>query len=742
MSKHNQNHLHKIALLLVLWVMIAFPATYAQPYTKADSIKIYQLLDKADQEAVTGTLERAMHHVREALQRSKAHKMLRGEGFALLKEADLIVQQSDQTDIEPRIRQAIKIATHLKDSFMLALAHYQHGQSLMYREQHGQAEKLFHKALAIHFEKHISTYTGLVYNDLGYMFGVLGEFEKQASWLLKAISVYEQVQDLPGLATAYNNMATVHHNLGKREEAITYTKEAIAMREKVGDITGLATSYSNLSLLHRPVSIDSAIKYQEIATKYAEKTGIRAKLVPGYDNMSVLMNMQQRKEEALQYIRKSIQICRELDDKLGLAHKARWAALLCGDLKDTLTGNAYLRESYALAQQLNNKTLWRDYYGSHSSYYKTLGDYKNAYESLRKYHLYKDSMVNEATQTNIAELQTKYETEKKDRAIAALNAEQKIRQLELEKQKAIIAGNQEEAKRKQNEINFLVQAQQLQDLKIKQQQEELEKQLLLSQSKEQQLQLAEKEKNLQASRLRAQTQLRNTWIIGTLLLLALVAVLFNRYQLQKKLEQQKQLEKIRADIARDLHDDIGSTLTSISILSKVSQNNLTRDIQKSSVILKNINEQSQQIQQAMSDIVWAIRPDNDKLENMVIRMREYVSHTLESKNIDIVFDVDKDILQQTLPMEQRRDFFLFFKEAVNNAAKYAHATCVTIRLSRGSNGLQLTVSDNGKGFDTTRATSSSGLKGMRERATALGANLQINSQPQHGTTVCLQFEPA
>lgn len=742
MSKNTRFPLSPTALTMLLLVLFSIPAANAQSYEKADSVKIYKLLASADEEAVTGSLDNAMQFTRQALQWSREKKMLRGEGYARLKEADIIIQQSSTGKIDHHIEDALKIATQLKDSFMLALAFYQHGQSMMYNEQHPEAEKLFHKALALHFEKNRSSYTGLVYNDLGYMFGVLGEFEKQAHWLLKSIRIYEQVQDLPGLATATSNLASVYHSLGKRTEAIQYTRQAITMREKVGDIAGLATSYGNLSLFLRQESIDSAIKYQEISTKYAEKTGVKARLVPGYDNLSVLMNMQKRKADALEYIKKSIAICREMNDKLGLANKTRWAALLCGDLKDTTAGLAYLRESYDLSVQLNNKALWRDFYGSKSAYYKNQGDFKNAFEELKKYHLYKDSLVNEATQTNIAELQTKYETEKKDQAIASLNAEQKIRQLELEKQKAVIAGDKQEAKRKQNEIDLLVQSRQLQELTIKQQEEELEKQLLLSQAKEQKLQLAEKEKSLQANELRAQAQLRNAWIIGTLLILALVAVLFNRYQLKKKLQQQHELEKIRNDIARDLHDDIGSTLTSINILSKVSKNNLARDIHKSSTILENITEQSQQIQQAMSDIVWTIRPDNDKLENMVVRMREYVSHTLECKNIDIVFDVDKDILHQTLAMEQRRDFFLVFKEAVNNAAKYAQATVVTIRLSRENNKLQLTIGDNGKGFDTSCVTSTNGLRSMRERSTALGATLQIKSAPQNGTTVCLQFQPA
>ncbi|WP_315817648.1 tetratricopeptide repeat protein [Paraflavitalea speifideaquila] len=313
-------------------------------------------------------------------------------------------------------------------------------------------------------------------------------------WLLKSIRVYEKVDDLAGKATATSNLASVYNSLGNGSEAINYTRQAVAMREKIGDISGLAISYGNLSLFYRPISIDSAIKYQEVAMKYAEKTGIKARLIPNYDNMSVLMNMQKRKAEALEYIKKSIALCKELNDKLGLANKTRWAALLCGDLKDTTAGLAYLQESYELSLQLNNKALWRDFYGSKSAYYKNQGNYKNAYEEIRKYYVYRDSLVNETTQTNIAELQTKYETEKKDRSIAVLNAEQKIRQLELEKQKAVIAGNMQEAKQKQNEIDLLVQSKQLQELKIKRQEEELEKQALLSQAKEQKLQLAEKKK--------------------------------------------------------------------------------------------------------------------------------------------------------------------------------------------------------------------------------------------------------
>ncbi len=270
-----------------------------------------------------------MRYAQQALRLSRQHKMLRGEGFAKLKEADILVQQSSTAKVNNYMEEATRIATQLRDSFMLALATYQQGQSMMYQDQYApQAEKLYLKALSLYFEKHLSSYTGLVYNDMGYMFGIQGELEQQAKWLLKSMRVYEQLEDLPGLATATSNMASVYHSLGNKEEAMSYTKQAITMREKIGDIAGLATSYSNLSLFYRAVSIDSSIKYQEIATRYATKTGIKAKMIDGYDNMSVLMNMQKRKAEALEYIKKSIPMCSELSDNLGLAHKTRWAALL------------------------------------------------------------------------------------------------------------------------------------------------------------------------------------------------------------------------------------------------------------------------------------------------------------------------------------------------------------------------------------------------------------------------------
>ncbi|HEX6181438.1 MAG TPA: two-component regulator propeller domain-containing protein, partial [Chitinophagaceae bacterium] len=229
---------------------------------------------------------------------------------------------------------------------------------------------------------------------------------------------------------------------------------------------------------------------------------------------------------------------------------------------------------------------------------------------------------------------------------------------------------------------------------------------------------------------------RTWWFIA---LSAVVAGSIIYWLYRQRIRRLEEKFRIRSTIARDLHDEIGSTLTSINILSRVSRSNLHKDKERAEGLLQKITEQSQDMQQSMSDIIWAIKPDNDKLENMAAHMREYLSHTLEAKNIAIHFEADEQALKTSLNMEQRRDFFLIFKEAVNNAAKYAGSNVVTIYLKKEKRSIILVVSDTGIGFDVTKKHSSNGLKNMQARAKSLKAVLTITSAPGRGTSVELNI---
>jgi signal transduction histidine kinase len=127
------------------------------------------------------------------------------------------------------------------------------------------------------------------------------------------------------------------------------------------------------------------------------------------------------------------------------------------------------------------------------------------------------------------------------------------------------------------------------------------------------------------------------------------------------------------------------------------------------------------------------------MENMLVRMREYAAYALESKDIDVSFVVDDDVLEKNLDMQQRRDVFLIFKEAVNNAAKYSGAVAMKIKLLKAFNNIEMEITDNGKGFERAESTLMNGLKNMQARAAAMNAKLEIISGKGKGTSVIVKI---
>lgn len=195
------------------------------------------------------------------------------------------------------------------------------------------------------------------------------------------------------------------------------------------------------------------------------------------------------------------------------------------------------------------------------------------------------------------------------------------------------------------------------------------------------------------------------------------------------------VEKLRNRVARDLHDDMGSTLSTINILSSMAKTKMHTDTVKTSEYLSKIGDNSQRMMEAMDDIVWSIKPTNDSMQRIAARMREFATSALEAKDIGIDFQVQDEVFDVKLNMEARRDFFLLFKEAVNNAAKYSKATAVCVKLELRHRTLVLLVQDNGEGFDVAAADGGNGLGNMHKRADSMNGKVRIQSTPGAGTQV-------
>jgi signal transduction histidine kinase/ligand-binding sensor domain-containing protein len=233
------------------------------------------------------------------------------------------------------------------------------------------------------------------------------------------------------------------------------------------------------------------------------------------------------------------------------------------------------------------------------------------------------------------------------------------------------------------------------------------------------------------------------WQRWWFMLLAALAVGLVIYALYRyRLAQLLEVERVRTRIATDLHDDIGVNLSLIAMVSELAHQQTPPDQQQMHGWLSLIADTSRGMVDSMSDLVWTINPEKDRLNDLTQRMWRLADELFKARDIKFDFtasDKDRDI---RLGIEMRREVFLIFKESVNNAVRHAECTEVAGEFECEHDWLRLTLRDNGCGFDPQNGSNSSGggngLASMRRRALKLGGELQVISAPGGGTTIILR----
>jgi signal transduction histidine kinase len=217
------------------------------------------------------------------------------------------------------------------------------------------------------------------------------------------------------------------------------------------------------------------------------------------------------------------------------------------------------------------------------------------------------------------------------------------------------------------------------------------------------------------------------------LILGLAATLLYHYRVRHLVE----VERVRTNIATDLHDDIGSSLSQIAVLSEVVRRQVNGSV-AASKSLTTIAMTSRELVDSLADIVWSINPNHDHLSDLSQRMRRFAGDLLEANEIEFSFDAQEAEGPRKLDVDVRRQVFLIFKEALHNIVKHSGCANVAIQLRIEKNAITLAVADDGKGFDLAQADQGHGLPSMRQRARTLGAELEIASRRDRGTTVSLR----
>jgi signal transduction histidine kinase len=249
--------------------------------------------------------------------------------------------------------------------------------------------------------------------------------------------------------------------------------------------------------------------------------------------------------------------------------------------------------------------------------------------------------------------------------------------------------------------------------------------------KEKEITLLKKDKELQKQKL----QRRSLLMIGTavLALLALggIWLLMNRNKLRQRM---KELE-LRNQIAADLHDEVGSSLSSIHMLSQMATQQGSDAKQKD--VLQKMSTNAKETMDKMGDIVWMIKPGEAEAGRLKQRMERFAYEICNTKNIELQMQLD-ELDKSKLSMEQRKNIYLIFKEALNNAVKYSGTEKIEITASVQNKELTLFVKDFGKGFDSNNEKKGNGLDNMQHRAKELNGQITVDTATGIGTTITLK----
>lgn len=651
----------------------------------------------------------------------------------------------------------------------------------IYRKRNQISEALDHYGASLNISAEINYIWCIAINhtSIGTIYGQRGHYTEALNSFSSALKAWEQLGNKQGISDSYHHFGLVNFYRSNWADALTYYLKALKIRQEIGDELKLAESYHDIGhiYLNQDQPDEALVNYLNALNIFKE-SGNKQRIAVAYNSLGLAYTDLGDLPRALKNFEESIKIQQEIGDKLSLLYSynnvgrlyiiekefapagekllaARKLGIelanneglsqtlqLLSDLSfemDSLTeSKEYMEQSLALSMDTRNKSMTMYAYRRLAALDSAIGNYQQAFEHHKLYKFYADSIITEDKERIIADLKISYETEKKDHEIQRLEKEHEINKLQFDFQQELLGRMQSEKERIHTEnlyslqqIELLDNEKQVQQLQIDKSNAEDVVQKTEAVRKQDQLALLSKEGEVQEIRLKKQMMLKKYLITGFVLFALLSFFVYNYFITRQKLK----LQTLRNKIAIDLHDDVGSTLSSIALFSEIAQQQSKEAIP----YLRTIGENSRKMLEAMGDIVWTINPENDQFEKIILRMKSYAYELLGAKKIDFDFLADGTVSQIKLPMDVRKNLFLIFKEATNNIIKYSDADKAFFSITRDRDQLSMMISDNGKGFDLNKPTEGNGLKNMKKRALEVGGKLLIESLPGSGTSINLKI---
>ncbi|MEP6682418.1 MAG: tetratricopeptide repeat protein [Parafilimonas sp.] len=574
--------------------------------------------------------------------------------------------------------------------------------ALLYGEQAMQLSK------KIQYKKGI----GDSYNNIGWVYFKLSNMRKAEEYFKTALSLFKETGRKDLIVMPVANLGTMYMDETEYTKSLECFMQAVKLDDEIidnGDINIKSNKAATLHDIGRLYNLQKnsteARKYFEQALKITKSLNADAHIAENLMSIGNTYQIDNNHQKALQYYYECLKYIQKTNDlyRIGLTHENMGVSYFAlAKYSEAIKHFNLAKENYSTLKSKGDM-----FYVSIdlAQVYDTLKNTRQAIASLSEALQYANELKNKNFQ---------------QQAFSALS--DFYRQHENYK----------------SAYNFLDSSNKIKDslFTIEKQDQLLQLQTQFeTEQKEKQIELLKKDQQLTYASIQRQKTFQYAAYIIFFLLVLIGFLIINRYRTVQRAKRVIEMEQMRNNIARNLHDDIGSTLTSINILSKVALQTETNDAAKTN--MQKIKDRSAAIMESMSDIVWAINPANDALDKIILRMKEFGSEITEQAGIQFIFKEEEELNDVKLSLAQRNNLYLIFKEAVNNAVKYSEANEINISLKKEQNNLILKIKDNGKGFNAQHQYSGNGLKNLQSRANDMQAKIQLQSTAGKGTTICL-----
>lgn len=787
----------KCFLLLIVSAAIC-QSSFAQSDTKIDSLlnvlktakedsnRVFTLISLGGLLQVTSRYVESKYYTEEALVLAKKLNLINAMGEAYTALGIVYGRQGDHSSSLENFIAANKIFEEIGNKKGIVASYNNIGLCYSSQNNYPEAMKNHQAAIKMGEETGNKQAIAYAYNSMGVIYMIQGNLPEAMKNYQTALKIAEEIGDNQGIASSYFTIGSIYKNQGNLPEALKNYLAALKTAEVMGSKYNIALIYNAIGKVYATLDNDDealkmymaslkirediglknttsniyisigiiyndqgnypeALKNYFAALKIAEEFGDKREIVASYSNIGTTYIQQDNFPEALKNFQASMKIAEEIGDNRSIAHISTLMGMVYGKLNENVEAEKYLLKGLSLSKEIGDKQQIIDAYNGLTDLNYGMGYYQQALEHYKLSRVYFDSIFNENNSKQVLQLKEQYESEIKDKEILHLESDKQ----KLESEKLIsslllttkqdslnIAQSEKEKVQLENEKFFalnLSNQQQLELLENEKQLRELQsgKDKAEADKNKEQLALLSKEKEIRELELKKQKLTKNYFIGGLGLFLVLSFFIYRNYRTSQELK----LLSLRNKIAIDLHDDVGSTLSSISMFSQMAQ------AQSKEIIpaLETIGESSRKMLDAMADIVWTIKPENDEFDKVIMRMREFAFELLGAKAIDFEFDAGNDISKINLSMESRKNLYLIFKEATNNMVKYSEANRAKFALKGEKDKFMMVISDNGKGFDASKEYRGNGLMNMKKRAVEMGAQLWIDSAPGSGTTIKLEL---